>query len=185
VASATAIAVFSDIHSNFPALEAVLGDMRAQRITRTICLGDIVGYAAQPRECVEIVRTMGCAVLKGNHDSAVLSERDYTLMGGLARAGVDYSRKQLPDAHKRYLADLPLTKTGKNYQFTHSSLHQPEHWIYLNRFEQMREHFAVQTHPIGFCGHTHVQGVWQLKESEELLALGADGVFSCPRKARF
>ena len=54
----------------------MLNDMREQRVARTICLGDIVGYAAQPRECAEIVRTMECPVLKGNHDSAVVEQRD-------------------------------------------------------------------------------------------------------------
>lgn len=122
----------------------MLDDMRGLRISRTICLGDIVGYAAQPRECVEIVRTMDCPVLKGNHDSAVTALRDFSSMRDLARTGVEFSRKQLPESHRNYLAELPLTKTGKNYQFVHASLHQPEHWIYLNRFEDMREHFAVE-----------------------------------------
>ena len=94
--SPDAIAVFSDIHSNFQALEAMLNDMRERRIARTICLGDIVGYAAQPRECVEIVRTMECPVLKGNHDSAVVEQRDFASMRDLARTGIEFSRTQLP-----------------------------------------------------------------------------------------
>ena len=184
MASLQAFAVFSDIHSNFQALEAMLDDMRALRISRTICLGDIVGYAAQPRECVEIVRTMECPVLKGNHDSAVVEQRDFVSMRDLARAGIEFSRKQLPASHQKYLQDLPLTKTEEHYQFVHASLHYPEYWSYLTRFEDMRDHFAAQTHPICFCGHTHVQGVWQLKDNDELLALGGEGRIRLPDEGK-
>lgn len=100
--SPDALAVFSDIHSNFQALEAMLDDLRALRISRTVCLGDIVGYAAQPRECVEIVRTMECPVLKGNHDSAVADQRDFASMRDLARAGLEFSRTQLPASYQSY-----------------------------------------------------------------------------------
>lgn len=154
--------------------------MRELRISRTICLGDIVGYAAQPRECMEIVQTMDCPVLQGNHDSAVTAMRDYTSMRDLARAGIDFSRKQLPEFHRNYLAELPLTINGRHCQYVHASLHQPEHWIYLNRFEDMREHFAVQIQQVCFCGHTHVQGVWHLQDNDELHKLGDEGKLELP-----
>jgi predicted phosphodiesterase len=60
--------IFGDIHSNLEALEAVLEDMQAQAVTHTVCIGDIVGYNANPRECLEIVRALGCPIVKGNHD---------------------------------------------------------------------------------------------------------------------
>jgi diadenosine tetraphosphatase ApaH/serine/threonine PP2A family protein phosphatase len=184
MASPAAFATFSDIHSNFQALEAMLEDMRALGISRTICLGDIVGYAAQPRECLEIVRTMECPVLKGNHDSAVVKQQDFFSMRNLARAGLEFSRKRLSASHRGYLNDLPLTMTMGDCQFVHASLHHPEYWTYLNRFEDMRDHFAVQTEPICFCGHTHVQGVWQLKENDELLSLGGEGRVQLPRDGK-
>jgi len=180
MAAPNAFAVFSDIHSNFQALEAMLADLRALRVSRTICLGDIVGYAAQPRECLEIVRTMECPVLKGNHDSAVTEPRDYGSMRELARTGLDYSRKQLSPSHRNYLNNLPLTLAVDDCQFVHASLHWPEYWTYLTRFEDIRDHFAAQTHPICFCGHTHIQGVWQLKDNDELVPLGGDGRVKLP-----
>lgn len=184
MASSAAFATFSDIHSNFQALEAMLDDMRAVGISRTICLGDIVGYAAQPRECLEIVRTMECPVLKGNHDSAIVNQQDFASMRNLARAGLEFSRKELSAFHRSYLNDLPLTLTVGGCQFIHASLYQPEYWIYLNRYEDMREHFAVQTESICFCGHTHVQGAWQLKENDQLVALGGEGRVQLPREGK-
>ena len=61
-------AIFSDIHANLEALEAVFADARARRCTDFVCLGDVVGYNANPRECIERVRELGCPVVKGNHD---------------------------------------------------------------------------------------------------------------------
>jgi predicted phosphodiesterase len=184
MAAPGAFVVFSDIHSNYQALEAILDDLRRLRISRTICLGDIVGYAAQPSECVEIVQTMECPVLKGNHDSAVENQQDFASMRDLARAGMEFSRQKLSNFHRSYLSALPITLTEGDCQFVHASLHQPEEWTYLRRFEDMRNHFAAQTHPICFCGHTHVQGVWQLKQNDELLALGGEGRVQLPREGK-
>src|SRR5689334_3339495 len=61
-------AIFSDVHANLEALEAVIADAREHHCTHFICLGDIVGYNANPRECVEIVRDLDCPTVKGNHD---------------------------------------------------------------------------------------------------------------------
>lgn len=184
MATPGALAVFSDIHSNFQALEAMLDDLRTARISRTICLGDIVGYAAQPRECVEIVQTLECPVLKGNHDSAVEDQQDFASMRDLARAGMEFSRQKLSSFHRNYLRNLPLTLTEGDCQFVHASLHQPEYWTYLRRFEDMRDHFVAQTHPICFCGHTHIQGVWQLKQNNELVALGGEGRVQLPPEGK-
>ena len=62
------IALFGDIHANLEALEVVLADAREQGCTDFVCLGDVVGYNANPSECLEIVRSMDCPVVKGNHD---------------------------------------------------------------------------------------------------------------------
>jgi predicted phosphodiesterase len=63
--------IFSDIHSNLEALHAVLTDMHEQGVTHPICLGDIVGYNANPRECLQVVREMSCPTIRGNHDEIV------------------------------------------------------------------------------------------------------------------
>ena len=66
----SAIAVISDIHSNFEALTAVLDDVRSQEVSQIVCLGDIVGYASSVQSCIPAVRELGCPVLMGNHDEA-------------------------------------------------------------------------------------------------------------------
>ena len=61
-------AIFGDIHANLEALTAVIEDARSQHVTDFVCLGDIVGYNANPRECVEIIRDLGAVTVRGNHD---------------------------------------------------------------------------------------------------------------------
>ena len=90
------IAIFSDIHSNLEALNAVLADMRAENITRFICLGDIVGYNANPSECLKIVRDLKCPVVKGNHDHEASSDNDLLGYRDLARISMGYSAAIFP-----------------------------------------------------------------------------------------
>ena len=76
-------AIFSDVHANLEALEAVLADARDNKCTHFVCLGDVVGYNANPHECVDRIREMDCPIVKGNHDeqaSLVESSRDFTIV---------------------------------------------------------------------------------------------------------
>ena len=74
-------ALFSDIHGNWDAFGTVLQDMQQQNIDVSICLGDIVGYGAQPHECVRQVVDMNCLTLAGNHDHAALGWMDISIIG--------------------------------------------------------------------------------------------------------
>src|SRR6202030_952191 len=91
-------AIFSDIHANLEALEAVLADARENKCTDFVCLGDVVGYNANPHECVARVREMDCPIVKGNHDeqaSLVESSRDFNEM---AEAAIQWTRDNLSDS---------------------------------------------------------------------------------------
>src|SRR6478735_415562 len=105
------VAVFSDVHSNLEALEAVLADIKACGIERFVCLGDIVGYAASPAECVELVRGLNCPVVQGNHDLDVSQDANDPSMRDVVLAGIEFSRKSLSSDQRTYLANLPLTFT--------------------------------------------------------------------------
>ena len=61
-------AIIADIHGNLEAFQTVLADIKSQNITQIVCLGDVVGYNANPKECLEIVRSMNIPCVKGNHD---------------------------------------------------------------------------------------------------------------------
>ena len=99
-------AIFSDVHANLEALEAVLADANENKCTHFVCLGDVVGYNANPHECVERIREMDCPIVKGNHDeqaSLFESSRDFNEM---AEAAIQWTRDNLTDADKEWLRAL-------------------------------------------------------------------------------
>ncbi|HEY4284844.1 MAG TPA: metallophosphoesterase family protein, partial [Chthoniobacterales bacterium] len=166
------IAVFSDIHSNLEAFQAVIEDMRSIKLGRMICLGDIVGYAASPKECVELVRSLGCEVLMGNHDLAVIDNPTMLEMREAAAKGILFARQQLPPDAATFLLSLPMTAIHGHCQFVHSSLDHPEAWTYLTREPEIRAHFKNQTQPVAFCGHTHIPAAVRLTPNDEMELVG-------------
>ena len=100
-------AVLSDIHGNLEALEAVLADA-APRTDALLCLGDLVGYGADPLACVEIVAARAYAITCGNHEYGVTGLLDLDWFNPHARAAAEWTRERLDDDHRTYLAGLPL-----------------------------------------------------------------------------
>ena len=94
-------ALFGDIHANLEALEAVLADAAGQGVTHHVCLGDIVGYNADPVACLEMVRAMGCPVVKGNHDDDAANERSLESLSPAAADAMQWTREQLNDEQKQ------------------------------------------------------------------------------------
>jgi diadenosine tetraphosphatase ApaH/serine/threonine PP2A family protein phosphatase len=176
--------VFSDIHSNLEAFQSVLADMRTLRFNRMICLGDVAGYAASPKDCLDLLRTLETEVLQGNHDFAVVDDGTLLDMSGPAVAGIRYAREQFSAARREFFAALPLVLSQGDLQFVHSSLDHPEAWTYLRREPEIRAHFAAQTDPVCFCGHTHIPGVFQMDPASDMHSLGSTGRVELPREGR-
>lgn len=160
--------IFSDIHSNLEALQAVLTDMHEQGVTHPICLGDIVGYNASPRECVKVVQTIGCPVIKGNHDEIVAQKGGGENFNALAGEGIAHSRKSLNRDEKQFLAGLPMVLKKKGATFVHASLDDPAHWNYVNSDLEAESSFTYQQTPLCFVGHTHIPRIyaknWEVRE---------------------
>src|SRR5437764_10048563 len=149
-------AIFSDVHGNLEALEAVLADARARKCTDFVCLGDVVGYNANPRECVERVREMDCPIVKGNHDeqaSLTESSRDFN---ELAEAAIQWTRDHLGDADKTWLRDLKLQRQVRDFTIVHATLDTPEQWGYVFNNLDAAASFTYQHTAVCFFGHTHV-----------------------------
>src|SRR3954468_19210710 len=104
------IAILSDLHANLEATEAVLADARDRDCTQFVCLGDVVGYNANPHECVEIVQNMGCPVVKGIHDEQASLDESSRDFNALAEMAINWTREHLSDADKQWLRALPFTR---------------------------------------------------------------------------
>jgi diadenosine tetraphosphatase ApaH/serine/threonine PP2A family protein phosphatase len=154
-------ALFSDVHANLEAVEAVVRDMMELGITDRICLGDIVGYAADPSSCVDFVQGLGCPTLLGNHDIEVAGDQHFDSLNIGAKAGIDYARKQLDNAQKSFLRNRPYALRNDHFEATHASLHSPSSWRYVIDEAEAQRHFKEQAMQVCFFGHTHYPCVWE------------------------
>ena len=94
-------AIIADIHANLEAFRVVLEDCKKQKVTHYACLGDVVGYNANPKECLDIVRSMAIPVVKGNHDEYCSTEEHLDGFNPAAAEAVNWTRKQLNDEDKQ------------------------------------------------------------------------------------
>lgn len=160
-------ALLGDIHSNLEALESVLADARSQGATHYACLGDIVGYNASPKECLETVRSLdNCSVVQGNHDYYAGCEQEMAKFSPLAAEGIRWTRKQLSREERAYLANLPLTKEVETFTIAHGSPCHPENWPYVMNSKLAQKAFRCQATRLCFVGHSHVPLLFRWADGE-------------------
>ncbi len=153
-------AIISDIHSNLEALQKALSIIDEKKVDEIICLGDIVGYGANPNECAELVRTRCSSVVLGNHDAAALNTALAYDFNAIARRAVFWTAEQLTDENSAYLATLPLTVVKEKILFVHSSPEAPEAWDYIVDPDEASQALRSVEEMICFIGHTHVPGIY-------------------------
>ena len=156
-------AVISDIHSNFEALNAVLGYIHQEKIDKVICLGDVVGYGPHPNQCVDLVKERCERCLMGNHDYAALGPGDLYYFNDYARESILWTRRRLTKYNLSYLENLPFTIIDDMYHFVHSSPLLPEEWHYIFDEVEAKENFDAVDQPLIFVGHSHMPVVFSEK----------------------
>ncbi len=149
-------AIISDIHSNLEALQAVLKDARDQGARRIYCLGDIVGYGANPNECIEELEKYKVQCVAGNHDWAVAGKLNYEHFTDEGRAAIDWTKTALKISHLEYLKNLNLSMQNDDMNMVHANLHYPDQFIYLKDSTQAQDTFYLMDKKVCFIGHTHV-----------------------------
>jgi predicted phosphodiesterase len=149
-------AVIADIHANLPALQAVMKDVAIQRCDTVVCLGDLVGYYAEPKECVDLIRGMNIPCVKGNHDEYCSVPATPDGFSSKAAEGVQWTRKHLTEDDRQWLASLPLIEVVDGFTIVHASLNQPHRWEYVFDKLAAASSFASQKSAVCFYGHTHV-----------------------------
>jgi predicted phosphodiesterase len=149
-------AVIADIHANLEAFEVVLNDAKEQKCTHYCCVGDVVGYNANPKECLEIVRGMGMPVVKGNHDEYCSSEEDLEGFNPHAAEAVNWTRKQLNPDDRKWLRELKYIRLVASFTMVHATLDGPQRWGYVFDRLAAAASFTYQNTGVCFFGHTHV-----------------------------
>lgn len=161
------VAIISDIHGNLEALDAVLEDIQSQSIQRIYCLGDIIGYGPNPRECIDRCLNFQLCLL-GNHDNGALFDPDGFSSG--AEKAIFWTRRQLEDIsipaaadRWNFLARLPRTHREGPLMFVHGSPRSPlNEYVFPEDIYNQRkiERIFALVQQYCFQGHTHVPGIF-------------------------
>jgi predicted phosphodiesterase len=149
-------AIIADIHANLEAFQVVLDDIQKQKCTHIACLGDVVGYNANPKECLDIIRQMNIPCVKGNHDEYCSTEEHLEGFNPNAAEAVTWTRQQLSDEDKKWLRDLKYVRLVANFTIVHATLDQPQRWAYVFDKLMAAASFTYQNTAVCFFGHTHV-----------------------------
>lgn len=149
-------AIIADIHANLEAFQVVLEDIKEQKCTHVACLGDVVGYNANPKECLDIVRGMDIPCVKGNHDEYCSSEDNLEGFNPHAAEAVNWTRKQLTAEDREWLRDLKYLRLVASFSIVHATLDVPQRWGYVFDKLAAAASFTYQNTSVCFFGHTHV-----------------------------
>ena len=152
--------IFSDIHSNLEALEAVIKAYKSEGIDIYLCLGDIVGYGANPVECIQITKDIAQIIIAGNHDWAVVGLFSLEYFNEWARQAVLWTQKRIDLANRDFLSSSRLIYENEDLVLVHGSLNHPEEFNYMVDILQASRTFALMAKSICFLGHTHSIGLF-------------------------
>jgi diadenosine tetraphosphatase ApaH/serine/threonine PP2A family protein phosphatase len=189
-------ALISDLHSNLEALTAVFADIDAHGVKEVYCLGDVIGYGPEPRECLELVRNKCGWVLLGNHEEGLLNESFGADFNDRARRALNWTRETLSSgsfpkeanyAFWSQIDEFGEIRRSADAMYVHGSPRDPVREYVMPQDSlnaaMMKDLFAKIDRPVCFAGHTHVPGVFTpdgvFKHQSEL----PDGFFRLPPKS--
>ena len=168
------VAVISDIHANYHALEAVLAAIEAEAPDEIWSLGDVVGYGPRPNRCCRAVAARATVSLAGNHDLGVLGSEPLELFSPDAAAAARWSQGVLEPAPRAYLAGLQPLLRRKDVELYHGSPRDPV-WDYLLTEDGAADALALTTAPVVLIGHSHVPLALTIDDGSVAGGIAADG----------
>jgi len=162
-------AFVADIHGNLDAFQAVLAEIDDLRVDQILCLGDLVGYGAQPAACIALARERGIPCIAGNHDLAVTGDVTMDYFNPTARASALWTRQVLSDEELSFLSSCPLERRNECFALVHGDPADPIAFEYVLTPADAARAFALMDRPLLVLGHSHVPLAFLLKD--ETLAL--------------
>ncbi|MDN4981715.1 MULTISPECIES: metallophosphoesterase [unclassified Bradyrhizobium] len=163
------LAVFSDIHGNRQAFEACLKVARAKGAERFILLGDFVGYGADPEWVVDTAMDLvahGAVAVRGNHDEAVNTTTES--MNSEAQIAIEWTRRRLDAAQRRFLSELPMLVEDSDRLFVHSEASSPKRWHYVRSTADAAKSLIATPAHVTFCGHIHRPALYSMSVTAKM-----------------
>jgi len=168
-------AIISDIHANAEALKVVLDAIDREKIEQIICLGDVVGYNAEPNECIDILRERKIPTILGNHDAVACELEEPWGFNAVALPAILWTRKELTEDNKEWLQRLPDTLNFVDFAAVHGA--PKNHNTYIFTWEDVHPFLYFleeQNTELCFHGHTHIP-----------IILSSDGTYSLDEDGNF
>ena len=163
------LAIFADIHANRQAFSACLDFARARGAEKIVCLGDVVGYGADPEWAVDTVMDLvadGGMIVMGNHDSAVGTPSES--MNAAAQAAIEWTRGRLSAPQRRFLAELPMTRQEDDRLYVHSEASHPARWRYVSGTSDAARSIEATAAHVTFCGHIHMPALYSMSSAAKM-----------------
>jgi diadenosine tetraphosphatase ApaH/serine/threonine PP2A family protein phosphatase len=168
------VAILSDVHANAEALRAVLDDIDRRGVRSIACLGDSVGYGAEPAECLDLLFQSCSSIIAGNHDLAATGRLADSRFSIFARNAVNFARRLLTPAQRDRLAKLQDEEQLGELLLVHASPSDHEEFPYIRDVELARASFEARPFGIACYGHTHVPLVFAMSGGRVSMTM-------CPR----
>jgi diadenosine tetraphosphatase ApaH/serine/threonine PP2A family protein phosphatase len=172
------IAIISDIHGNLEALTHAFEVIDARHVAKVYCLGDIVGYGANPAECIDLLVQRSVESVAGNHDRALFDLSVRASLNRSAREAIEWTMGQLSETQQEFLRNLPYTLSLNESTFVHASPLHPEEWEYLVSDRDAAPAFGAYETALCWIGHTHVPAVFMEDVSGDTLAKGKRSIIN-------
>jgi len=160
--------IFSDVHSNLEAVNSFCQVAESIDHDKKVCLGDIVGYNADPNLVVEWVRNEIDLVLAGNHDYAVLNKTDISYFNSVAYQACAWTQNTLKKKNKEFLDSLPVEKEEDSIYWVHSSPFEPTKWHYISTELNAEKNFDYFEQTVCFLGHSHLPGIFEKNKNNKI-----------------
>lgn len=154
------LAIISDIHANLEALTKSLELIDHMGVDEIVCLGDVVGYGANPNECIEVLRERCSFILRGNHDAAAVDLSAAETFTTNARFSAVWTNKILGKENKDFLGGLPYTQEREKSLYVHATPCNPQEWEYILTEYDAKFSFRCFEQVVCFIGHTHAPAIF-------------------------
>ncbi len=163
------IGVISDIHGNLQALESVLESIYSHGIKELYCLGDIIGYGADPEACIKLIQKYAKFTIIGNHEAALLGKFDLNKFNPKAKAALKWTGNHLSSDSLNYISSLEYIHKNRDFTLVHGSLIKPENFKYIKNEEIAEENLKICSTVLCFFGHTHKPQIFHQVDNQTII----------------
>lgn len=168
--------IFADIHSNLEALDEVIKAYKKEAIDKYLCVGDVIGYASNPKECIEKTKALTVIAVAGNHDWAVVDLFPVDYFNPVAREAIFWTKRNLDEQGRYFLESLKLIYKNEDLTLVHGTLDAPQEFHYMTDTYIAENSFRLLETNICFIGHSHAGGIFIKGKDDQMYYQEADSI---------